>query len=341
MCDDGAVATERIARPLERRSGAPQWWRALAGAALIGLAVSLFLRRDGTELPDWAIALPVFAVGLALVWSPLESAVADDARRPDVAGLFSRDAWLRLLLGLAVIVGVLWWFAMWKFTPHVWVRAVVVPLAIVAATGLVFAPWWLRLIRQVRVEREQRVREFERAEIAAHLHDSVLQTLTLIRARAHDAEAVARLARAQERDLRTYLYQGRRSSEESVATAMQEVVSEIEDLAGVTVDLVTVGDGPTTPPLAAAVKATREAVHNAARHARPPVSVYAELGAASMEVFVRDGGPGFEPDEVPTGRLGIAQSIVGRVVRHGGRASVTSAPGTSTEVHIWVPREQP
>jgi signal transduction histidine kinase len=336
------MAVTRIARPLERRSSAPQWWRGIAGAALIAIAAVLFAARSGVEsLPEWLVPLLVFAVGLVLVWSPLDSAVADDARRPDVAGLFARDAWLRVVLGTVAVGWSLWWFATWEFTDSATTRAIVVPLVVLAGLVLVFAPWWLRLIRQVSVERERRVREFERAEIAAHLHDSVLQTLTLIRAKSHEPETVARLARAQERDLRAYLYRGRRSAEESVATALGDVVSEVEDGHAVAVDLVTVGDGPTSVPMRAAVQAAREALVNAARHGHGPISAYAELGAHSFEVYVRDAGPGFDPRRVPAGRLGIANSIIGRVVRHGGKATVTSSPGSATEVHIVVPREEP
>ncbi len=342
MCDDVTMASTRIARPLDRASTAPQWWRGIVGLALVLIAVALYLVRAGfEELPPWIIPLLVFGVGLTLVWSPLDSAVADDARRPDVAGLFSRDAWVRFLLGVAGVGWAGWWLATWEFTRSATTRAIVVPAVLTVALVLVFAPWWLRLIRQVSVERQQRVREFERAEIAAHLHDSVLQTLTLIRAKADDPEAVMRLARAQERDLRSYLYQGRRSAEESIATALDEVVSEIEVLNSVAVDLVTVGDGPTTTPMRAAVQAAREALHNAARHGRQPISIYAELSHHVLEVFVRDSGPGFDVDGVAPDRLGIAHSIVGRVARHGGKAVVSSAPGSVTEVHITVPREEP
>src|SRR5690606_23407912 len=124
---------------------------------------------------------------------------------------------------LALAGGALWWFAAWRFTENSWVRGIVVPIVLVLGAALIFAPWWMRLIRQVNVERLQRIREFERAEIAAHLHDSVLQTLTLIRANADDADAVSRLARAQERDLRSYLYQDRRNAEESVVTSLESL----------------------------------------------------------------------------------------------------------------------
>lgn len=334
--------TTPIATPLRRPSRASQVWRALMGLALIGIAGGLFWRRhDVDAIPVWVVPLLVFALAVVLIWSPLETAVADDARRPSVSGMFSRDTWLRLVLGVIAVVWSLWWFATWRFTENVIARAIVIPIVALAAVALVVAPWWLRLIRQVTVEREQRVREFERAEIAAHLHDSVLQTLTLIRAKADDPEAVARLARAQERDLRAYLYQGKRSAEESVAAAVAEVVSEIEDLDGVDIETVTVGDGPTTAPMRAAVQAAREALHNAARHGQQPISVYAELTARQFEIFVRDAGPGFDPEAVDSDRLGIANSIIGRVTRHGGTAVVASAPGRATEVQITVPREEP
>ena len=335
------MATTRIARPLERQSRAPQWWRGIVGLALLGIAFVLFAARSGLEeLPVWLVPALVFAVGLVLVWSPLDSAVASDARRPDVAELFSGDAWLRLLLGLVAVAWSLWWFATWKFTEDAPTRTGVVSVVLLTSALLVFAPWWLRLIRQVTVERERRVREFERAEMAAHLHDSVLQTLTLIRAKADDPDAVTRLARAQERDLRTYLYQGKRSPQESIATALEEVVGEIEDLDSVAIELVTVGDGPSTAPMRAGVQAAREALHNAARHGAQPITVYAELTPSTFTIFVRDAGPGFDLGKIGSDRLGIAESIVGRVRRHGGTASVTTAPGAATEVQIVVPREE-
>lgn len=312
----------------------------MVGLALLAIAGVLIANRSGADgIEPWIIPAIIFAVGLALVWSPLDRATEDDARRPKLSGLFGRDAWLRLTLGLAMTIGALWWFATWEFTKDPVQRAIVVPLVVLGALALVLAPWWLRLIRQVGVERQERVREFERAEIAAHLHDSVLQTLTLIRAKADDPDAVTRLARAQERDLRSYLYQDRRTEEESVATALALAVNAVEDAQGIVVEVVSVGDAPSDERLWAAVQAAREATSNAARHGIGPVSVYAELTADTYEIFVRDSGPGFDPDAVPPDRLGIKQSIVGRVERQGGVASVNSAPGDRTEINISVPRE--
>ncbi|WP_084038377.1 sensor histidine kinase [Demequina sp. NBRC 110053] len=327
-----------IARPLERRRSAPVIWQVLVGAALLTVAGALAVDRWGTEeLAPWVIPLVIYLAGLGLVWSPLDGAFGQDARRLDVAGIFRRDAWLRLLVGLALGVGALWWFAAWDYTETMVVRAIVTPIVVAVGAALLLAPWWLRLIRQVGIEREERIREYERADIAAHLHDSVLQTLTLIRARADDPDAVARLARAQERDLRSYLYQDRPSVEESVAQALKDAVAEVEDTHGVAIEVVCVGDAPTDERLWAAVHASREAVANAARHAEGPISVYAEVAGSTYEVFVRDGGPGFDPGAVPSDRLGIRHSIMGRVERHGGSAELRSSPGSRTEVTIQMP----
>lgn len=304
---------------------------------LSAAGVLLAARWDEVALAPWLLPAVVFVGGLVLVWSPLDSMVAADARRPDVVTLMSRDAWVRIVLGLAAVGFSVWLFATSDFTRFPTVRFWVTLGVIVGAVVLVLAPWWLRLIRQVTVERERRVREFERAEIAAHLHDSVLQTLTLIRANSADPDAVAKLARAQERDLRSYLYEERRNPSESVATALATAMNEVEDALGVPIDVVSVGDAPTSVPMAAAVAAAREAATNAARHGAGPISVYAELTADAYGVYVRDSGPGFDPDSVPTDRLGIRESIVGRVRRAGGDASVASAPGTRTEVTIQVP----
>jgi signal transduction histidine kinase len=308
---------------------------------MLGTAVVLALGQgDDLAVPPWLIPLIIYSAAVVLVWSPLDAVVAADARRPDVVSLVSRDAWLRIVIGWVAAAFAVWLFAISPFTTSPLVRTWVVVGVAMVATALLLAPWWLRLIRQVTVERERRVREFERAEIAAHLHDSVLQTLTLIRAHATEPETVARLARAQERDLRAYLYQERRSPSESVAAALTAAINEVEDALGTAIEVVTVGDVPTTPALAAAVSAAREAATNAARHGVGPISVYAEVTPGGYEVFVRDAGPGFDPEAVSEDRLGIRNSIVGRVRRAGGDASVKSAPGEPTEVTISVPREE-
>ncbi len=212
--------------------------------------------------------------------------------------------------------------------------------AIAVGLVMVFGPWWWRLTHDLAVERQERIRSQERAEVAAHIHDSVLQTLALIQRNSTDARTVSTLARSQERELRNWLYGTVDIAPgESVAVALQRVSDEIEDLHGVTVETVEVGDCPVDDGLAALVLSSREALANAARHSgAAAVSAYLEVEPDRVTVFVRDRGKGFDPDEVPNDRRGIADSIVGRMHRHGGKAAVRSQPGQGTEVELLMPR---
>ncbi|WP_052436757.1 ATP-binding protein [Georgenia sp. SUBG003] len=223
-------------------------------------------------------------------------------------------------------------------SPFELVQATLSGLAVVAGIAVVLAPLGLRLVRELGAEREARAREAERADIAAHLHDSVLQTLSMIRSRAGDNEEVARLARAQERELREWLYTDRPAPGTSTADAVRQVAAEVEDLHGVAIDVVTAGDAEPDAGTEALAAAAREALSNAVRHGRPPVSLYVEVTPEQTEVFVRDRGDGFEIDAVPADRHGVRQSIIGRMDRHGGRAAVRTRAG-GTEVHLVMPRK--
>ncbi len=185
------------------------------------------------------------------------------------------------------------------------------------------------------------MRTQERADLAAHLHDSVLQTLALIQKNATDAPTVARLARSQERDLRAWLFESTPAGDRTLAGALREVVREIEDTYGVDVELVTVGDVDLDEELSPLVAAAREAVTNAARHAgTPTVDIYAEVSPDRVEVFVRDRGRGFDPEVVPADRQGVRNSILDRMSRHGGTAEIRSTPETGTEVRLQLPRPE-
>ncbi|HET8594031.1 MAG TPA: ATP-binding protein, partial [Intrasporangium sp.] len=210
-------------------------------------------------------------------------------------------------------------------------------LAALVGLAVLSAPWILRLWSNLRDEQAARIRATERADIAAHLHDSVLQTLALIQRQSQDAGMVARLARAQERQLRSYLYdEDARAG--TLGAALTAALDEVEDLHGVPVELVVTGDRPMDPHLDALVKAVREAAWNAVRHASPPVTAYVEVGPKRVEAFVRDHGSGFDLDDVAADRAGVRESIVGRMERHGGTAKIKRR-SDGTEIELCLPVE--
>ena len=216
-------------------------------------------------------------------------------------------------------------------------------VVVAVALGVIFAPFFLRLLSSLSAERAERIRSQERAEVAAHLHDSVLQTLALVQKRAGDPREVAALARRQERELRSWLNSAPRPADGQrwLAAALQAAAEEVEQAHGVAIDVVAVGDAPLDRDAEALVAAAREAMLNAAKFAGDAgaVAVYAEATGERLEVFVRDRGPGFDPDSVPADRRGVRESIVGRMERHGGRAAIHAAPGGGgTEVELVLER---
>lgn len=215
-------------------------------------------------------------------------------------------------------------------------------LLVAAALVLLFGPWWLRIARDLMVERQARARAEERADIAAHMHDSVLQTLALIQRRAGDPQAVVQLARAQERELRSWLFEGRAPGDADVssfAEGVRQIQRDVEALHGVPVEVVTVSDCPLDEHLNALLMAAREATVNAAKWSGAAViSVFAEVEPDKVSVTVRDRGKGFDPAAVSGDRKGVAESIHGRMSRHGGGATVQSAPGEGTKVTLTMPR---
>jgi signal transduction histidine kinase len=214
--------------------------------------------------------------------------------------------------------------------------ALLAAVAVLVGALIIAAPWALRLWGDLRREQVAAARATERADIAAHLHDSVLQTLALIQRQSNDGAAVTRLARAQERELRSWLYAGPQGSQSTLAAAVTEVAHDVEDLQGVPIDLVVTGDRAYEPHGAALAQAMREALLNAVRHGGTPVTAYVEIGPTGVEAFVRDRGAGFDLDAVPDDRLGVRQSILGRMERHGGTAQVRRRDD-GTEVELRLP----
>ncbi len=223
-------------------------------------------------------------------------------------------------------------------------RPVIGTLVIIAALVVIFGPWWLSLLRDLLAERQARAMAEERAEMAAHVHDSVLQTLALIQRSAENPQSVIRLARAQERELRSWLFEGRSpgtigEEASTLSEGMTVIQSEVEAKAGITVQTVVVGDCGLDDRLRGLLDAAREATVNAAKWSGvTEVSLYAEVDGDKVTVYVRDRGCGFDPDAVSSDRQGIAQSIHARMVRLGGSSTIRSAPGRGTEVELSMSR---
>jgi signal transduction histidine kinase len=207
-----------------------------------------------------------------------------------------------------------------------------------AGVALVLAPLLWRMFSQLRAERVGRIREQERAEIAAVVHDQVLHTLALIQRNAADGKEVVRLARGQERSLRNWLYKPVAAPTDKLSAAIEEIVAEVEDTYAIAVESVVVGDIDVNERVAALVAAAREALVNAARHGEvATVSLYAEVESETISVFVRDRGVGFDLASVGPDRHGVKGSIMGRMERHGGTAEIRSDPGSGTEVRLTMP----
>jgi signal transduction histidine kinase/phage shock protein PspC (stress-responsive transcriptional regulator) len=312
--------------------------------AVTGLVVGV--RMSGLRFGEalvWPLVLG--ACGLALVWRPTVAAAegSGPGRRLSLRGLSRRARRIdapRLVIGALLVtfasaavlhtVGVL----------HSLGKAIGAVALITTMLSLLCGPWVVRLGRSLASERAARIREQERAEMAAHLHDSVLQTLALIQKRAGDPREVAGLARRQERELRSWLLERpARAGQDSVAGALERAAAEVEELHRVPIEVVTVGDGPLNRRLEAVVQAAREAMTNAAKFASSErVDLYAEVEPDRVGVFVRDRGVGFDPQAIPADRRGVRDSIIARMERHHGRAAVHSSPGEGTEVELVMER---
>lgn len=344
----GLESATRTGKRPRRRSRIRDAGPAIAlGALLFGVVLS-FEGIFGQGALFWPVVLGL--AGIALLWRQ-----ADEAQRErwtDATGridpfraVFGNGGWAayaRILAGLGLIVTALIVFAVAAGQATFAVPVLVAGLLGLVGLAIVVGPWMVRLVNDLGAERAERVRTQERADMAAHLHDSVLQTLALIQKNAGDATTVARLARSQERDLRRWLFETDVSDATTLAGALKEMAAEVEAQHPVVVDVVTVGDCELDEGLRPVVLAAREAVVNVAKHAGTErADVFAETSATSIDVFVRDRGAGFDTDGVAADRHGVRSSIIDRMTRHGGRADVRSAPGEGTEVRLHMPRHHP
>ena len=310
----------------------------LVGGILLVVGLIVAGQNAGLDRLGFLVPLLVVAVGAVIAWSQL-----DDAQRGRWLGSSAgtrRFSAARLAFGgLLALVGLVVVATRGRSLAAIWDIALA-SLAVLAGVVLIAAPWGLRLWSDLRREQAELARATERADIAAHLHDSVLQTLALIQRKADDPTAVAQLARAQERELRSWLYAGPTGSDATLAAAVAEVAHEVEDVHGTPIELVVTGDRDLDDGGQALVRAVRESLLNAVRHGAPPVSAYVEIGPSGVEAFVRDHGPGFDLDDIPEDRLGVRQSILGRMERHGGSARVRRLE-SGTEVALELPPPAP
>jgi signal transduction histidine kinase/phage shock protein PspC (stress-responsive transcriptional regulator) len=301
----------------------------------VGVGVLLLIQATGRGINDGLfVPLLVAVVGVAVVWRQLDDVTWNRWMRQTSGWAFAS----RVAAGGGMIAVAAIYFLTKEGG---WGAALDLASALVVAVlglGLILGPWIARLTGDLSDERRERVRSQERADVAAHLHDSVLQTLALLQKNAHDAATVATLARRQERELRDWLYGNDDRPGDSLLAALRASAAEVEDAHRVPVEVISVGDVPLDADMAALARAAREAMVNAAKHAGVDrVDVYAETDGRVAEVFVRDRGIGFDPATIAVDRMGVRASIVARVERHGGTATIRSSPGEGTEVALRVP----
>lgn len=354
-----------VARPGQRPEARAGPMQRLGLVVMAIGALLLLANLDGFAGSAFVVLLALVALGFGVIW---HQAAPRHRRRSTVVGYeavghktegppvtarampsvdaFADRRWFLVrmvggsLLVVVGVIGILGLFAP-ETTDTLGATLTGLLFGLLALTGVVLAlaPLLYRMFGQLREERVARIREQERAEVAAVVHDQVLHTLALIQRHAADATSVLRLARGQERTLRTWLYKPASSPVDSFAAALEQVAAEVEDAYAITVETVVVGDADHDDRVAALVAATREALVNAARHAKvDTVSLYAEAEEDRLSVFIRDRGSGFHISDVDGDRHGVRGSIIGRMSRHGGMADVRSAPGEGTEVMLVLPR---
>ncbi|GAA5125121.1 ATP-binding protein [Haloechinothrix salitolerans] len=337
----------------EATPGSAKERRQAVGLIALGIGLAVVGSSVTGNFSGWITGpLALALIGAVLVWREADESQQRRWRAGPVGAVLGGGGWpaaVRIMAGVALVltgVGVVTLrggsFDQVQF-------ALISVFATLVGVAVLTVPFWLRLVRDLGEERAVRIRTEERAEIAAHLHDSVLQTLALIQKQSESPKEVARLARGQERQLRTWLYgaagygaDGSAGDGHAPAARLSDVLGEaageVEDTFAVSVQHVVVGDADLTPALTALVQAAREAMVNAAKHAAvDEISVYAEVEPTTVSVFVRDRGTGFDPDDIPDDRHGLADSIKGRMERNGGSCTVRTAKGEGTEVRLEMP----
>lgn len=285
-------------------------------------------------VPSLVRAVSLLALGAVVAWNRGVLPDTDTSRRRAI---------VRMAVGLLLAVGGAILIVTTNLDGRAALSAIAAVLILVAGLAVVLGPWLSKSMRQLGEERRARIRSEERADVAAHIHDSVLQTLALIQRQSDDPQAMVSLARRQERDLRDWLFTDADEIDGETMMfrrAITDAAFAVEGLHHVPIEVVVVGDRELGQDdrAYALISAAKEAMVNASVHSgAATVDVYAELTEDAIEVFVRDTGMGFVPDEVPDNHRGVAQSIVGRMQRVGGLATISTTPGEGTEITLLLP----
>jgi signal transduction histidine kinase/phage shock protein PspC (stress-responsive transcriptional regulator) len=344
----GIAAATRQGRRMPARRRAEDIGQIVA-LAFLGVGVVALVQFVGLGVSTRIFWPLIFALtGVALIWRQADEAqrarwVQASPRLPVVGTLLGRNSWAsaaRFVLGMTLVGASVAAFLVQSDRRGLYGDVLLGVLLALAGVALILGPLVYRLASDLTTERAERVRSQERADMAAHLHDSVLQTLALIQQKSSDPRRVASLARSQERELRDWLYSGNSRSDETLSSALHRIGAKVENDHAVPVEVVTVGDVGLNDHSAAMLRAAREAMVNAAKHSgADKIDVFAEVGTDGIQLFVRDRGGGFDPDGIAPDRLGIPRSIEGRMERHGGKASIRSTLGHGTEITLTMPVE--
>lgn len=352
---DARLATAPTAVGVEAPRAERDWWSLLPlrdiaiGIILVTVTALLIADRLGAHLQwTWVAAGLIVLVGLFLAWGQLDSSRRDSLLAQ--AGGRTPSGVIRIAGGVAlVVIGALLVVGQDRGTQLMW-QSLLASVAVLIGVALVLAPWWLRTLNALGEERAASAIAKQRADIAAHLHDSVLQTLALIQRSADQPGEVTRLARNQERELRAWLYNDRSAAGTSLADEARSVVANVENTMihalgtqeSISIDLVVVGDAVPNEDTEALMGAMNEALKNAVRHGKPPVSAYLEVRDDLIEVFVSDRGDGFDLsmlEDVGPDRFGVRESIIGRMERRGGTVTFRNMAIGGTEVKLSMPRK--
>jgi signal transduction histidine kinase/phage shock protein PspC (stress-responsive transcriptional regulator) len=322
-------------------------WGMLLALIALGVGLLLVMQNTGMGISSqlfWPVAFA--CAGAALVWRQADTEQQKRWREEAggkawLAPFVARGGWpalVRVIMGLGLVGAAFGIVIAQQGQIANLPEVMAMTMLALAGLAIVLAPWLHRSRSALNQARAEKVRADARADMAAHLHDSVLQTLAMIQRQADDPKAVQQLARRQERELRNWLY-GDELHEATLKAALTAAAAEVEDERGVPVELVMVGDCDTSEEIQALVRAAREAMVNAAKHSgAEKIDVYAEVDEEFVEVFVRDRGHGFDVDAVADDRMGVKGSIIDRMARHGGSATIRSGPSDGTEVRLEIKR---